>query len=60
MKKTRTAQGAKADLSVVVEKRSEKSADEDEYSLDKLLAGVRKSNLHGEVETGNAVGREVW
>jgi antitoxin MazE len=31
-----------------------------EYSLDELLAGVRKDNLHEEVDTGVAIGREAW
>ena len=30
------------------------------YSLEELLAGVTKNNLHHEVETGPAVGNEVW
>ena len=29
-------------------------------SLRTLLAKVTKANLHGEVETGQAVGREAW
>lgn len=29
-------------------------------SLDELLRGVRKSNLHREVETGPAQGNEAW
>lgn len=29
-------------------------------SLDDLLAKVTKKNLHGEVDTGPALGREVW
>lgn len=29
-------------------------------SLDELLAGVTDQNLHGEWDTGPAVGREVW
>jgi antitoxin MazE len=28
--------------------------------LDDLLAGVNRRNLHGEVDTGRPVGREVW
>lgn len=28
--------------------------------LEDLLAGVTPENLHGEVDTGPAVGREVW
>ncbi len=29
-------------------------------TLDELLAGVTKRNLHGEVPAGPPVGREVW
>ena len=30
------------------------------YSLDELLSKVTAANLHGEVETGPAVGTEIW
>jgi antitoxin MazE len=30
------------------------------YRLDELLAKVTRRNLHEEVSTGQAVGREVW
>lgn len=30
------------------------------YELDDLLAGVTKSNLHGEIDSGGPVGREEW
>ncbi|MGQ0640953.1 MAG: AbrB/MazE/SpoVT family DNA-binding domain-containing protein [Gemmatimonadaceae bacterium] len=30
------------------------------YSLDELLAGVNAENIHGDVDTGPAVGAEVW
>jgi antitoxin MazE len=30
------------------------------YQLADLLAGVRRSNVHGEVGTGRARGREIW
>jgi antitoxin MazE len=30
------------------------------YRLEDLLAGVTKENLHGEVDMGPPVGREVW
>jgi antitoxin MazE len=33
---------------------------EKEYSLEKLLKGVTKNNLHGEFDTGAPVGKEVW
>ena len=31
-----------------------------EYTLDDLLARVTPDNLHGEVDTGPAVGDEAW
>jgi antitoxin MazE len=30
------------------------------YSLDALLRKVSRQNLHGEVSTGKAAGREIW
>ena len=33
---------------------------ETRYELDALLADVTADNLHDEVETGNAMGNEVW
>lgn len=30
------------------------------FSLDALLNGITSANLHDAVETGSAVGREVW
>jgi len=30
------------------------------YHLDDLLKGVSKKNIHRSVDTGRAVGREVW
>jgi antitoxin MazE len=30
------------------------------YSLNEMLSEVREENLHGEVSTGDAVGRESW
>ena len=30
------------------------------YELTDLLKGVTARNVHGEVETGDSVGREVW
>lgn len=31
-----------------------------ELTLDELLAGVTEDNLHGEIDTGPAVGAEAW
>ena len=33
---------------------------EKEYSLEKLLEGISKNNLHGEIGTGAPVGKEIW
>ena len=30
------------------------------FTLEHLLAQVTEDNLHGEIETGPAVGKEVW
>jgi len=30
------------------------------YDLDELIAAIRPDNLHDAVDTGPAVGREVW
>jgi antitoxin MazE len=30
------------------------------WTLEELLAGVTEQNLHGEVDTGPATGREAW
>ncbi len=33
---------------------------EPEYSLTKLLAQVTDSNIHQEIDTGEAIGKEIW
>lgn len=30
------------------------------WTLEELLAGITEDNLHHEVDTGGAVGKEVW
>ena len=30
------------------------------WTLDELLAGINKKNIHHEVDTGSAIGNEVW
>jgi antitoxin MazE len=30
------------------------------WSLEELLSGINKTNIHHEVETGSAVGNEAW
>lgn len=31
-----------------------------QFSLDELLAGITEQNLHGEIDSGEPVGKEVW
>jgi antitoxin MazE len=33
---------------------------EETYTLERLLEGITKDNIHREVETGSPVGNEVW
>lgn len=33
---------------------------EETFTLEGLLSGVTKANIHGEVSTGKRVGREIW
>ena len=35
-------------------------AAEIKYSLQSLLNGIHKNNLHGEIDAGGAAGREEW
>jgi len=30
------------------------------WTLEELLTGINKDNLHNEVDTGSAIGNEVW
>ena len=53
-------QGSFVDLSAVEGKLIAQIIDEKEYFLDELLAGVKKENLHAEIATGDATGREGW
>lgn len=33
---------------------------EPDYTLEELMKGVTKENLHGEIDWGKPMGREVW
>ena len=48
------------DLSVVQGKLIIQPQSEEPLRLDDLLRGVTEENVHGEWETGPAVGREIW
>lgn len=59
-KEIHLAEGAEIDISVVdgtivIKPRSRKR-----YSLDQLIEGITPENLHTEIDSGIAVGNEVW
>jgi len=53
-------EGAFIDLSLSEGKLIATPMVEHKYSLAELLAGVTQENLHGEIDTGNATGQEIW
>lgn len=59
-KEINLAEGVEIDLgvldgSLVIKPRSRKR-----YSLDELIKGITPENLHSEIDSGIAVGNEVW
>ncbi len=52
--------GSRVDLSMVDGKIVIDPHSAAEYSLAELLEGVTEANLHEAVDTGDAVGRELW
>jgi len=57
---TNLHQESEVDLSVADGKLIISSAETPNLTLEQLLQGVTPENLHGEVETGPAVGAEAW
>jgi antitoxin MazE len=53
-------EGATVDLSVENDRLLVRPLRVRKYSLNILLRKVSRRNLHGEIATGRAVGREVW
>lgn len=53
-------QNASVEISVIEGKIVIAPIAEAGFTLDELLAGVTPENLHGEIDTGEAVGNEVW
>ncbi len=60
VKEAHVAYGTPVDLSVYDGKIVIDPHAQPEYTLEDLLKGISKKNIHAEVETGDAVGREVW
>jgi antitoxin MazE len=53
-------QNASVEISVIEGKIVIAPIAEAEFTLDELLAGVTPENMHSEIDTGEAVGNEVW
>ena len=56
----RIDQGSFLDLTTEDGKIVAKPIENKEYSLEQLLEGVTEENIHKEIYTGKAVGKEIW
>lgn len=54
------AQGSVVELRIEGGAMTMKRVAGEKWTLGRLLAGVTKTNLHGEEDFGGAIGREVW
>jgi antitoxin MazE len=52
--------GTAVDLAVEKGAIVVKPANTNEYTLEGLLAGVNRKNVHKETRTGRRVGKEIW
>lgn len=57
---TRIKKGSKVDLTVVDGRLIITPLRPKRYTLEALVAKIKPSNLHPNVETGNRRGREIW
>ena len=57
---THLENGSVVNLAVRQGKVVIKPVQKTKYQLDELLKGVSKKNIHASIDTGPAVGREVW
>ncbi len=56
----RLTEGTAVELSLVEGKLLVQPIAPSPLSLDELLQGVTDENIHGEWDTGSAIGKEVW
>jgi len=57
---TKIENGSVVDLALVKGKLVASPVAEPEYTLEQLLAGITEENRHTEVDTGVALGKEIW
>ena len=60
VKEIQLTEGAEVDLVVIDGNLVIRPRPRRRYSLDELIAAITPENLHSEVESGAAVGNEVW
>jgi antitoxin MazE len=53
-------EGSVVDMTIVEGKLIIEPVSEPGYTLDELLAGITKKNIHAEVDTGSPTGKEAW
>ena len=56
----RVAEGSVVDLSMEDGNLIIKVTKTDEMDLEDLLDGITAENIHGEIDTGDAAGGEIW
>ncbi|MBU4329392.1 MAG: AbrB/MazE/SpoVT family DNA-binding domain-containing protein [Acidobacteria bacterium] len=59
-KETGVEEGSSVDISLEGDRLVIRPLRPDRYQLSDLLSLVRKDNRHGEISTGDTVGREIW
>jgi antitoxin MazE len=59
-KEIHLAEGAEIDLGIVDGNLVVKPRTRKRYSLDELVNAITPENLHGEIDSGVAVGNEFW
>ncbi len=60
VKEIQLTEGTEVDLVVIDGNLVIRPRPRRRYSLDELIAAITPENLHSEVESGAAVGNEVW
>jgi len=59
-KEINLVEGTEIDFSIVDGVLAIKPRSRKRYSLDELVKGITPENLHHEIDSGTAVGNEVW
>jgi antitoxin MazE len=57
---TQLENNSMVDISVVEGQIIVKPLVKADWTLEELLAGINKENIHNEIDTGNTTGNEVW